>query len=65
MKDINKIYFKTRSKIFAISIQFVTNKQYYKFTNEDKETVYSFEILKNEQEEFYNKLNKLQEIKFS
>lgn len=64
MKDINKSYFTTKSKVFAYSILFITDKQFYKF-KKDNETIYSFELNNNEKEEFYNKLKKIQQIKFS
>lgn len=54
-------YFTTKSKTFAYSIQYVTNQNFYKFQNDEKETIYSFEITYN----FYDKINKLNDIKFS
>jgi len=44
-----------------MGIQYVTNQNYYKFQNENKETIYSFEI----SEGFYDKIKKLNDIKFS
>lgn len=64
MKDNNKNYFTTKSKAFAYAIQFVTDKQYYKFTK-DEQITYSFEINNEEKDVFYNKLKSLQNIKFS
>lgn len=60
MKE-DKLYFTTRSKTFAYSIQYITNQNFYKFQNDKNETIYSFEVTEN----FYNKINKLNEIKFS
>lgn len=60
----NKSYFTTKSFSFCIAIQFVTDKEYYKFTKDGK-TIYSFEIYDNEKDNFYNKLKQLQYIKFS
>ena len=37
-------YFRTKSKVFANSIQFVTGKSYYKFTDENGNTIYSFQL---------------------
>ncbi len=56
-----KKYFQTKSKTFAYSIQYVTNSNFYKFQNSNNETVYSFEIIDN----FLEKVNKLNDIKFS
>lgn len=64
MKNNNKSYFTTKSFSFCIAIQFVTDKQYYKFTK-NEEIIYSFEIYDSEKDIFYNKLKKLQDIKFS
>jgi hypothetical protein len=64
MKNNNKSYFTTRSFSFCIAIQFVTNKQYYKFSK-NNELVYSFEIDENEKDNFYKKLKELENIKFS
>ena len=58
---MNNKYFTTKSKTFAYSIQYITGQNYYKFQNENKETIYSFEINDN----FYEKINKLNDIKFS
>jgi hypothetical protein len=66
MKNINVSYFTTKSKIFAIAIQFITDKRYYKFTNQDDNSItYSFEINNDEKDNFYKKLKQLQDIKFS
>jgi hypothetical protein len=64
MKNNNKSYFTSKSKVFAYAIQFVTDKQYYKFTK-DEEIIYSFEIYDIEKDNFYNKIKQLQDIKFS
>jgi hypothetical protein len=64
MKNQDKSYFTTKSKVFAISIQFITDKRYYKF-EKDNEIIYSFEINNIEKSKFYEKLKRLQEIKFS
>lgn len=60
MKDNDK-YFQTKSKTFCMAIQYVTNQNFFKFQNDINETIYSFEITNN----FYDKINKLNEIKFS
>lgn len=54
-------YFTTKSKVFANAIQYVTNLSYYKFQNENDETIYSFQV----NEGFYKKIEKLNDIKFS
>ncbi|MFR2887398.1 MAG: hypothetical protein ACLTDM_04255 [Clostridium butyricum] len=58
-----KKYFTTRSKTYAYSIQYVTGKAFYKFQNEN-DIIYSFEI-ENTDKEFYKKINKLNNIRFS
>ncbi|MDP4146628.1 MAG: hypothetical protein Q8936_19490 [Bacillota bacterium] len=60
----DKSYFTSKSKVFAYAIQFVTDKQYYKFTKDGK-IIYSFEINDDEKEKFYNKLRQLENVKFS
>jgi hypothetical protein len=60
MNDNNK-YFQTKSKVFAYAIQYITNQNYYKFQDNKNITIYSFEINDN----FYEKINKLNDIKFS
>lgn len=60
MKENSK-YFTTRSFCFCMAIQYITNQNFYKFQNDINETIYSFEITDN----FYEKINKLNEIKFS
>lgn len=57
----NNNYFQTKSKVFAYAIQYITNQNFYKFQNNDTETVYSFE--KNN--DFDEKIKKLNDIKFS
>lgn len=57
----NDKYFQSKSKTFALAIQYVTNQNYYKFQNDNNETIYSFET----SEEFYDKVKKLNDIKFS
>lgn len=59
-----KKYFTTKSKTLAMALNYL-NYSYYKFNDGDI-VIYSFE-LKNERyaNEFYNKLNKLNDIKFS
>ena len=47
-------YFKTYSKTFALAIQYVTNKRFYKFDT-DNGTLYSFEISENDKDRFYEK----------
>jgi hypothetical protein len=54
-------YFTTKSKTFAYSIQYVTNQNFYKFQNENNETIYSFEA----NDTLYNKIQELNNIKFS
>ena len=48
-------YFKTYSKTFALAIQYVTNKRFYKFDT-DNGTLYSFEISENDKDRFYEKV---------
>lgn len=60
MKNNDK-YMNTKSKTYAHAIQYVTNQNYYKFQNDKNETIYSFEVT----EDFYEKINKLNKIKFS
>ena len=57
-------YFRTKSKVFANSIQFVTGKNYYKFTDENGNTIYSFQLKKYEIDTFYKKIRMLEDIKF-
>jgi hypothetical protein len=57
----NNNYFQTKSKVFAYAIQYITNQNFYKFQNNDTETVYSFE----KSDGFDEKINKLNDIKFS
>ncbi|WP_291566965.1 MULTISPECIES: hypothetical protein [unclassified Clostridium] len=54
-------YFKTRSYTFCMAIQYVTNKKFYKFQDKNGVTFYSFKVDEN----FYEKLIKLNDIKFS
>ena len=57
-------YFRTKSKVFANSIQFVTGKNYYKFTDENENTIYSFQLKEYEIDTFYKKIRMLEDIKF-
>ena len=57
-------YFRTKSKVFANSIQFVTGKNYYKFTDENGNTIYSFQLKAYEIDTFYKKIKMLEDIKF-
>lgn len=56
-------YFTTRSKTYAYSIQYITGKNFFKF-QKDGDVIYSFEITELDKD-FYKKLNKLNNIKFS
>jgi hypothetical protein len=58
---MNNKYFTTKSKTFAYAIQYITNQNFYKFQNENNETIYSFEA----SDILYDKINKLNNIKFS
>lgn len=60
MNNYNK-WFQTKSKTFAYAIQYITNQNFYKFQNDKKETLYSFET----NDGFYDKIDKLNDIKFS
>lgn len=63
MKD--KTYFKTKSKTYALAIQYVTNKRFYKFNDEeDNSVIYSFELSRQEKDKFYEKVNKLDLLRF-
>lgn len=53
-------YFQTKSKTFAMAIQFVTGRNYYKF-NDENDTIYSFKC----DELFLEKVSKLEELKFN
>lgn len=53
-------YFQTKSKTFAMAIQFVTGRNYYKF-NDGNDIVYSFKC----DELFLEKVSKLEELKFN
>ena len=57
-------YFRTKSKVFANSIQFVTGKNNYKFTDENENTIYSFQLKEYEIDTFYKKIRMLEDIKF-
>ena len=57
-------YFTTKSKIFSNAIQFVTGKSYYKFTDENGNTIYSFQLKEYEIDTFYKKIKMLEDIKF-
>ena len=62
-----KKYFTTKSKTLAMALNYL-NYSYYKF--EDKKdnniTIYSFELKdENFAKEFYEKLDKLNDIKFN
>jgi len=57
----NNNYFQTKSKVFAHAIQYITNQNFYKFQNNNDETIYSFE----KSDDFDEKINKLNDIKFS
>ena len=57
----NNNYFQTKSKVFAYAIQYITNQNFYKFQNNNDETIYSFE----KSDDFDEKINKLNDIKFS
>ena len=61
---MNNIYWKTKSKVFAYAIQFVTNKKFFKFNDKVGNIVYSFEVLEYEKENFFNKIKELEEIKY-
>ena len=52
-------YFQTKSKTFAMAIQFVTGRNYYKFDSNEN-CVYSFKS----DSKFLEKVKKLEEIKF-
>ena len=57
-------YFTTKSKSFSNAIQFVTGKSYYKFTDENENTIYSFQLKEYEIDTFYKKIRMLEDIKF-
>ena len=57
-------YFRTKSKIFSNAIQFVTGKSYYKFTDENGNIIYSFQLKEYEIDTFYKKIKMLEDIKF-
>lgn len=52
-------YFKTKSKTYAIAIQYVTGKSFYKFNLDDDGKVYSFQL---ENEDFFNFLEKVRQL---
>lgn len=54
-------YFKTKSKVFAYAIQYITDLSFYKFQNNNNETIYSFEV----DDKIYKKIEELNNIKFS
>jgi hypothetical protein len=54
-------YFRTKSKTFALAIQYVTNRNFYKFKDENECVIYSFEA----DDELYKKIKQLNNIKFS
>lgn len=61
---MDKIYWQTKSKVFAYAIQFITNKKFYKFTDKEEST-YSFEVNQYEKKEFFNKIKELEKIKYN
>lgn len=62
---MNKIYWKTKSKVFAYAVQFVTNKKFFKFNDNIDNTIYSFEINEYEKQDFYNKIKELEKLKYN
>lgn len=58
---MNQKYFKTKSKTFALAIQYVTNQNYYKFQDDNNITYYSFA----QSDELINKIKMLNNIKFN
>ena len=62
---MNKIYWKTKSKVFAYAVQFVTNKKFFKFNDNIDNTIYSFEINEYEKQYFYNKIKELGKLKYN
>lgn len=61
---MNKIYWKTKSKVFAYAVQFVTDKRFYKFSNDNGDIIYSFELLEDNKDDFYEKVQSLESIKY-
>ena len=61
----DKIYWKTKSKVLAYAVQYVTNKKFYKFNNDNEIIIYSFEISEDGKDDFYNKINLLDKIKYN
>lgn len=62
-----KEYFVTKSKTLAMALNYL-NYSYYKFNDKEDENViiYSFELKdENFAKEFYEKLDKLNDIKFN
>lgn len=60
-------YFITKSKTLAMALNYL-NYSYYKFNDKDNENViiYSFELKdENFAKEFYEKLDRLNDIKFN
>ena len=64
MNKMDKTYWKTKSKVFAYAVQFITNKQFYKFNDENDNIIYSFELLEGEKTSFFNRIKKLEELKY-
>ena len=62
--NMDKIYWQTKSKVFAYAVQFITNKKFFKFNDNGKEIIYSFEINNSEKKDFFNKIKELEKIKY-
>lgn len=57
---MNKKYFITKSFTYAIAIQYVTGLSYYKFQNNNNQTIYSFVV----NDSFEDKIKELNKIRF-
>ena len=65
MDNDRYFYYTTIYKVQAYATQFVTNYNFYKFNDDLGNTVYSFQIPKIYAKDFFNKINKLNKIKFN
>ena len=58
-------YFKTKSKTYAIAIQYITGESYYKFdSDESNMKIYSFRINDDKFNNFLTKVKELDKLRF-
>ena len=58
-------YFKTKSKTYAIAIQYITGESYYKFDSDEGDMkIYSFRINDDKFNSFLSKVKELDKLRF-